>query len=325
MTGPVGRPRRVLVTGGAGFIGANLCRALVAAPGIERVTVIDDLSTGRLDNLSGVDVELIEGSILDPDALARATSGADAVVHLAARPSVPRSLQDPLSTHAVNATGTLLVLEAARAAGGPQVLVASSSSVYGANRTLPAHEDLAPRPLSPYAASKLASEGYTLGHASSFGLPVLVLRFFNVFGPLQRADHAYAAVVPAFVAAALAGRPLPVHGDGRQTRDFTYVGSVVAVLVDALARGVTAEGPVNLAFGGRHSLLDLADTLSAVLGRAVAREHGPPRAGDVRDSQADQRRLRALFPEQIPVSLADGLRDTVAWFGHLASPLTGPT
>jgi len=324
VTGPGDRPRRVLVTGGAGFIGANLCRALVATPGMARVTVIDDLSTGRLDNLSDVDVDLVEGSILDPGALARAVSGADAVVHLAARPSVPRSLQDPMATHAVNATGTLLVLEAARAAGRPHVVVASSSSVYGANRTLPAHEDLAPRPLSPYAASKLAAEGYALGHASSFGLPVLVFRFFNVFGPLQRADHAYAAVVPAFVAAALADRPLPVHGDGRQTRDFTFVGSVVAVLVDALARGVTADGPVNLAFGGRHSLVDLAETLAAVLGRPLALEHGPPRAGDVRDSQADQSRLRALFPDRVPVSLADGLRDTVAWFGQLASPAIDP-
>ena len=303
MTGASGPPSdtasrqgHVLVTGGAGFIGANLCGAL-AGPG-RRVVVIDDLSTGRAENLAGVDgVELVEGSILDDALLHRAMSGAAAVVHLAARASVPRSLEDPGATHAANATGTLRVLEAARAAGGPHVIVASSSSVYGANTTLPAHEDLAPLPLSPYAASKLATEAYALSYAHSFGLPVLVFRFFNVFGPLQAAGHAYAAVVPAFLDAAMAGRPLPVHGDGLQTRDFTFVGSVVAVITDALARVVTATGPVNLAFGGRASLLELVAELSSVLGHDLPLAFGPARPGDVRDSQADQRRLRALFPD----------------------------
>ncbi|HEY5023400.1 MAG TPA: NAD-dependent epimerase/dehydratase family protein [Acidimicrobiales bacterium] len=308
-------PTHVVVTGGAGFIGANLCRALVQAPSVEHVVVLDDLSTGRADNLAGLsDVELLEGSILDPEALGRAMQGADAVVHLAARASVPRSLEDPFATHEVNATGTLRVLEAARQAGGAQVLVASSSSVYGANRTLPAGEDLAPLPLSPYAASKLAAEGYSLAYGQSFGLPVLVFRFFNVFGPLQRAGHVYAAVVPAFVAAALAGVALPVHGDGKQTRDFTFVGSVVRVLMEGLERSVTAPGPVNLAFGGRASLLELAQTLGEVIGRPLELDHGPTRAGDVRDSQADQRRLRALFPEVEPVGLLEGLHATVDWF-----------
>jgi UDP-glucose 4-epimerase len=219
-----------------------------------------------------------------------------------------------VATHEANATGTLRVLEAARHAGGPHMVVASSSSVYGGNRSLPASEDLAPLPLSPYAASKLATEGYALSYGRSFGLPVLVFRFFNVFGPLQRAGHAYAAVVPAFVAAALAGEALPVHGDGEQTRDFTFVGSVVRVIVDALDRGVTAPGPVNLAFGGRASLLELATTLEEVIGRPLPRAHGPARAGDVRDSQADQSRLRALFPGIEPDSLVDGLRATVDWF-----------
>ncbi len=259
-------------------------------------------------------VELVEGSILDPDKLRLAMQGADAVVHLAARASVPRSLEDPVATHEANATGTLRVLEAARQAGGAHVVVASSSSVYGANRSLPAGEDLAPLPLSPYAASKLAAEAYSLAYARSFGLPVLVFRFFNVFGPLQRAGHAYAAVVPAFVAAALRGDALPVHGDGGQTRDFTYVGSVVRVLTEALERSVTAPGPVNLAFGGRASLLELARSLGDVVGAPLALAHGPGRAGDVRDSQADQRRLRALFPDVEPVALVDGLRATVDWF-----------
>jgi UDP-glucose 4-epimerase len=305
----------VVVTGGAGFIGANLCRALAGSPTVEHVVVLDDLSTGSAQNLEGIErLELLEGSILDEDVLGRTVAGADAVVHLAARASVPRSLEDPLATHEANATGTLRVLEAARRAGGLQVLVASSSSVYGDNRTLPAAEDLAPLPLSPYAASKLAAEGYALSYGRSFGLPVLVFRFFNVFGPLQRAGHAYAAVVPAFVAAALAGEALPVHGDGSQTRDFTFVGSVVRVLVEAVDRGVTAPGPVNLAFGGRASLLELAERLGEVLGRPLVLDHGPARAGDVHDSQADQRRLRALFPDVEPVALLEGLRATVDWF-----------
>ena len=325
MTVPADR-RRVVVTGGAGFIGANLCRTLSADPSVARVVALDDLTTGHADNLSGVDgVDVVEGSILDVGLLARVFEGADAVVHLAARASVPRSLEDPVATHEVNATGTLRVLEAARHAGGPQVVVASSSSVYGANRSLPASEDLAPLPLSPYAASKLAAEGYCLAYARSFGLPVLVFRFFNVFGPLQRAGHAYAAVVPTFVSAALAGEPLPVHGDGRQTRDFTFVGSVVRILADAVDRGVTAAGPVNLAFGGRASLLELAAVLGDVVGRPLTLAHGPARAGDVRDSQADQRRLRELFPDVEPVTLADGLRATVDWFraaGALPAPAT---
>ena len=320
-------PARVVVTGGAGFIGGNLCRGLRQVPEIEQIVVVDDFSSGRADNLSGVDgIDIVEGSILDSELLDAALAGAGAVVHLAARASVPRSLEDPLATHEANATGTLRVLEAARHAGGPLVVVASSSSVYGANRVLPAREDLAPAPLSPYGASKLAAEAYALAHARSFGLPVLVFRFFNVFGPLQRAGHAYAAVVPAFVSAALAGEPLPVHGDGGQTRDFTYVGSVVRVLVAALRAGAGAPGPVNLAFGERSSLLELVALLEAVLGSPLALRHDPARPGDVRDSQADQTLLRAMFPEIDPVPLQEGLRATVEWFrGSLASPPSSST
>ena len=219
-----------------------------------------------------------------------------------------------LALGAVIATGTLRVLDAARRSGHPYVVVASSSSVYGSNRTLPAREDGPTLPLSPYAASKLAGEAYALAYGRSYGLPVLVFRFFNVFGPLQRADHAYAAVVPAFVSAALSGSPLPVHGDGLQTRDFTFVGSVARVLVDAVERRVVSEGPVNLAFGGRSSVLELVDALSAVLGADLEIRHQAPRPGDVRDSQADQTTLRRLFPAASPVSFDEGLAQTVAWF-----------
>lgn len=315
MTAP--GPSKVLVTGGAGFIGANLCRALAGA-GATRIVALDNLSTGRRSNLDGTPTELVEGSILDTALLGTLVREADAVVHLAARPSVPRSIQDPFATHEANATGTLRVLEAAVAAGGPPVIVASSSSVYGANRTFPASEDLPARPLSPYAASKLATESYALAFGKSFGLPVLALRFFNVFGPLQRADHDYAAVVPAFLSAAVAGKPLTVHGDGHQTRDFTFVGSVISVLVEALRRGVAFEGPVNLAFGTRTSVLELAHTVGAVMGRPVQVRHVEARPGDVRDSQADNSRLLGLLPGLSPVTLEDGLRQTLAWFETLS-------
>lgn len=315
---------RVLVTGGAGFIGANLVHTLAARDDMEKVVALDDLSTGTPANLAGVKgARLVEGSILDGDLLDRACIDADAVVHLAARPSVPRSLADPVASHQANATGTLSVLEAARRTNITHVVVASSSSVYGDNPVLPKHEELPVAPLSPYAVSKLASEAYAQAYAHSFGVPTLALRFFNVFGPLQPAGHAYAAVIPTFLDAALAGRPLPVHGDGQQTRDFTYVGSVCAVLVDALVRGVTADGPVNLAFGGRHSLLEVVNTLERLLGRSLPIDHTEPRPGDVRHSQADQTRLRTLFPDVEPVDLPEGLADTVEWFdiGHVGVPI----
>jgi UDP-glucose 4-epimerase len=308
---------KVVVTGGAGFIGANLCRSLASTPGVTEVVGFDDLSTGFEDNLRGPGldgVKLIEGTILDAAALDAVVGGASAIIHLAARPSVPRSLVDPMASHLANATGTVEVLEAARRAGGPQVIAASSSSVYGANPTIPKREDLPPRPVSPYAASKLAAESYVLAYQHSFGLPTLAFRFFNVFGPLQAAGHAYAAVVPAFVDAALAGRPLPVHGDGRQTRDFTYVDTVAAVLTDAVVRGVTSPDPVNLAFGTRHDLLSVIAELEAILGHPLERDHVETRAGDVRDSQADSSLLLSLFPDIEATTLADGLRQTVDWF-----------
>ncbi len=306
---------KVVVTGGAGFIGANLCRALCADARIDRVVALDDLSTGTRENLADLEgVELVEGSILDPGLLDAVLPGTDAIVHLAARPSVPRSLRDPWATHEVNATGTMLVLEAARRHGAPHVIVASSSSVYGANTQLPKQEDMAAMPVSPYAASKLAAESYTLAYGSSFDLPVLAFRFFNVFGPLQAADHSYAAVVPTFMAAALRGAPLPVHGDGRQTRDFTFVGTVATVLTEAIAHRVTHDRPVNLAFGTRVSLLQLIEQLEHLVGSTLARDHLDPRPGDVRDSQADQTRLRGLFPDIQPASLEEGLRVTLDWF-----------
>ncbi|MFC5665747.1 NAD-dependent epimerase/dehydratase family protein [Kitasatospora misakiensis] len=308
---------RVVVTGGAGFIGANLVRALLARPEVDQVRVVDNFSTGRKANLAGTEAVLHEGTILDPALLDEAFAGADAVVHLAALPSVPRSVADPLASHHANATGTLEVLEAARRAGGLYVAAASSSSVYGANRELPKRESMRTAPMSPYAVSKLATEAYLAAYHHCYGLGVLPLRFFNVFGPLQPAGHAYAAVVPAFLDAALAGRPLTVHGDGGQSRDFTFVGTVTQVITDAVLRRVVHADPVNLAFGTRTSLLELVGELESVLGHPVEVAHTESRPGDVRDSQADNARLRELFPDVRPVPLREGLERTADWFRGL--------
>ena len=308
---------RVVVTGGAGFIGANLVRTLCEDDRFDSPVVVDDLSTGFKANLDGLDATLLEGTINDADLLDEACDGVDAIVHLAARPSVPRSLEDPVATHHANATGTLSVLEAARRAGNPQVIVASSSSVYGANPTLPKSEDLRTVPLSPYAVSKLATETYALSHAHCFAVPVLAFRFFNVFGPLQPAGHAYAAAIPAFIDAALDGRPIPIDGDGEQTRDFTYVGSVAAVIVEALLGRLTSPDPINLAFGSRRTILEVIEAIEAILGVELEREHRPPRPGDVRHSQADRTRLERLVPHIEPVDFDHGLRETVTWFQTL--------
>ncbi|MFD8029692.1 NAD-dependent epimerase/dehydratase family protein [Streptomyces sp. NPDC059717] len=307
---------KVVVTGGAGFIGANLCRELISRRSVRRVVALDDLSTGAAANLAGTGAELVEGSILDRDLFEDVVDGADAVVHLAARPSVPRSLADPFATHEVNATGTVRVLEACRR-HHTQLVAASSSSVYGSVTALPKHEGLPTRPLSPYAASKLATESYVLSYGHAFGLPALAFRFFNVYGPLQPAGHAYAAVVPSFVDAALRGRPLTVFGDGHQTRDFTYVGTVARVLADAVLRKVTCPDPVNLAFGTRVSVLELGHHLAKALETAVEFHHEPSRRGDVRDSQADDGLLRGLFAGVEAVPLEQGLAETVRWFRSL--------
>lgn len=303
---------KVVVTGGAGFVGANLCSTLVSRDDTD-VVVIDDLSTGFKSNLAALDVTFVEGSILDEGLVAEVCQGADSIVHLAARASVPRSIADPVRTNEVNVTGTLNVLEAARVAGS-HVIVASSSSVYGANRTLPKHEGLAVAPLSPYAVSKLATEAYALAYQQVYNLPTLSFRFFNIYGPLQSAGHVYAAVVPTFADALLSGRAIPLHGDGLQTRDFTSVASVVDVLVDAVDRRVFHPSPVNLAFGTRTTLRELISLLEDVSGHTAVIESLPSRPGDVRDSQAENMTLRSLFPEAAAQPLRSGLESTLRWF-----------
>ena len=312
---------RVAVTGGAGFIGANLCRRLLGADDVEAVSVIDDLSTGRRTNLAGLDVTFVEGSILDEAALDEATSGTDAIVHLGALGSVPRSVADPMTSLDVNVMGTAKVMEAARRHGDLHVIVAGSSSVYGSNPVLPKHEDLATRPLSPYGVSKLATEAAALAWAASYGLPTLAFRFFNVFGPLQPAGHAYAAVIPAFLDAALRGEPVTVHGDGTQSRDFTYVDTVTSTIVEALRSKATSPVPINLAFGSRITLLEVLDELESILGHPVERNHVEPRAGDVPHSQADNARLLELLPGLEPTPFVDGLTATAEW---MRDEVSGP-
>lgn len=303
---------KILITGGAGFIGANLARH--ALDNGHLVRVIDDLSTGFVENLEELDVEVIKASILDEQAMTAAATGMDSIVHLGALGSVPRSLANPAHTHEVNATGTLKVLEAARAQGVGHVMCASSSSVYGMNPALPKHEREWVRPMSPYAVSKLATEQYTLAYQQSFGLDTVAFRFFNVFGPLQRAGHVYAAVIPIFTDALLRGEPLPVNGDGTQSRDFTYVGTVCRVLLAAAERRVSHPEPVNLAFGTNTTLLSLVEKLQEITGQSAAMEFRPPRAGDVAHSQADSSVLQRLFPDISPVAFDEGLRRTVEWF-----------
>lgn len=306
---------KVLVTGGAGFIGSNLVKQL-QQDGVDHIAVIDDFSTGFRKNLEGLDVDLYEGSILDRDLLAAAAKDCHAIVHLAARPSVPRSIQDPVASHHANATGSLYVLEEARKYNS-HVSLASSSSVYGANPTLPKSESLRAMPISPYAVSKLATETYALAYQAVYDLPVLPFRFFNVYGPGQAAGHAYAAVIPAFLDAALKDNPIPVHGDGRQTRDFTFVETVTKTISKAARERVANDDAVNLAFGTRFSLLDVISVVEDVLEKEVNVEFGESRKGDVRDSQADFSQLKSLFPEIKPVELHAGISRTVDWFKGL--------
>lgn len=302
----------ILITGGAGFIGSNLARTALSSG--HDVTIIDDMSTGYEENLIEIDAKIIRASILDPDALAVALEGVDSVAHLAALGSVPRSISDPLASHLVNATGTLAVLEGARAAGVGHVIVASSSSVYGINPAIPKNEREWVRPMSPYAVSKLATEQYPLAYQQSFGMSTVAFRFFNVFGPGQRAGHIYAAVIPTFIDALLHDEVLVINGDGLNSRDFTYVGTVCSVLLDACERRLSHPEPVNLAFGTNTTINQLISEIEDVAGRTAAVVHRDPRAGDVPHSQADNAVLRSLFPDVEPVNLRQGLSDTLEWF-----------
>ena len=304
-----------LVTGGAGFIGSNLVAELVRRG--QPVRVLDNFSTGRRENLTPVRdaIELIEGDLRDPAAVARAVADVRCVFHLGALPSVPGSIADPLSTHAVNATGTLNLLVAAEEAGVQRLVLSSSCAVYGDSPVLPKTERMLPAPKSPYAASKLAGEHYCQTFDELFELETVCLRYFNVFGPRQDPSSQYAAVIPNFITAMLRGQRPTIYGDGKQSRDFVYVANVVeANLLAADAQAAAAGRVLNIATGQRYTLLDLVRVLNDLLGTDIAPIHTPPRPGDVRHSVADITAAQEALGYQPRVTFRQGLQRTVEWY-----------
>ena len=304
-----------LVTGGAGFIGSHLVEALTAAG--RTVRVLDNLSTGLPENLAHISPapELIRGSVTDPAAVAGAIAGCETVFHLAALASVAKSIEDPLASHAACATGTLTVLDAARQTGVRRVVYAASASAYGGASDPAGQDENTPLvALSPYAAAKLAGELYAEAFAHTYGLETVRLRFFNVFGPRQRADSPYSGVIAIFAALLAAGRTPTIHGDGLQSRDFVYVSDVTRALVLAADTPGVSGRVYNVGTGGSVNLLELIAELNAALGTSAVPAHGPTRAGDVRHSRAKIDRLRADLGYAPAVPFAEGLRRTLDWY-----------
>ena len=303
-----------LVTGGAGFIGSNTVDELVRRG--HDVTVLDDLSAGKEANLEKVrqQITFIRGSITDREAVEKACRGADYVLHLAARTSVPRSVKQPLETNQINVDGTLNVLVAARDAGVRRVVFASSSSIYGDTPTLPKHEGMPPAPISPYGVSKLVGELYGRVFHRTYGLDFVALRYFNVFGPRQDPGSPYSGVLSLFIAAMRNGGEPNVFGDGEQSRDFTFVQNVVAANLQALRLRALAGGAFNLGTGGRYTLNYTLQLLEGFAGRQAKAKHGPPREGDIRDSQADISLAAQSFGYKPQVVFEDGLRKTWDWY-----------
>jgi UDP-glucose 4-epimerase len=314
---------RVLVTGGAGFIGSHLVEQLLAQ-GIA-VRVLDNLSTGRRANLPAHPaLEFIEGDIRDDASLRRSLGGGgrerraaavDAIVHLAAVASVPASMADPLGTHTTNFDGTLRLLEAARAAGVRRFLYASSAAVYGDGTPVPLSEEANPRPLTPYAADKLAGEYYLGFYRRHHGLETLAFRFFNIYGPRQDPRSPYSGVISLFCDHARAGKAVTIHGDGQQTRDFVYVADLARLLAAAVTMPALPQTyeVINVGRGQECSLLELLETIEAIQGQRLERQHVAPRPGDIRRSCADISRLRDLFPALVPATpLREGLQALLA-------------
>lgn len=302
-----------LVTGGAGFIGSHIAAALGARDG--RVRVADNLSTGYRHNLDAVpNVEFLEGDLADPAFAARAVEGVDVVYHQAAIPSVPRSVNDPATSHRANVDASLNVLLAARDAGVRRVVYAGSSSAYGDTPLLPKREDMPPNPRSPYALQKLVAEQYCTLFTRLYGLETVTIRYFNVFGPRQDPTSAYSGVISQFAKALTEGRAPTIYGDGGQTRDFTYIDNVVDGVLRAADSPEASGEVINVATGGRISLLELFEAMKRLTGAAVDPVFAEGRAGDVRDSQADIAKARRLLDYEPRVSFDEGLARTIAWY-----------
>lgn len=303
-----------LITGVAGFIGNNLARALLAQG--HHVRGIDNFSTGKRANVEDIQgLDLIEGDITDLETVRHVTAGADYVLHQAAIPSVPRSIEAPLDSHTANVTGTVNVLEAARRDGGVRrVVVAASSAAYGDTPVLPKEEGMAPTPRSPYAVSKLAAEYYARVYTDVFGLETVCLRYFNIFGPRQDPNSRYAAVIPKFIESVLQDSSPPIFGDGRQTRDFTYIDNVVEANAKACVSEAAPGGVFNIACGQRVDLLTVLKHVNAVLGKQVHPEHHDSRPGDVRDSLADISRARQMLGYTAAVGFREGLERSIDWY-----------
>ncbi|HEY4307834.1 MAG TPA: SDR family oxidoreductase [Pirellulales bacterium] len=309
--------RTFLVTGGAGFVGSHIVAALLARG--DRVRILDNFCTGHRKNIpSDSRVELHEGDLTDPAAVARAVAGVECIFHEAALASVPRSLETPLDTNAACVTGTVVLLDAARKAGVRRVVYAGSSSAYGDKLASSKRESDLPGPLSPYAAAKLSAEFYCQAFAHSFGIETVTLRYFNVFGPRQDPNSPYSAVIPLFVTSMLAGRSPVVYGDGGQSRDFTFVGNVVhGNLLAADAKGVSGR-VFNVANGRSTNLLKLIELLNEYLGTDVEPVFKPPRTGDVRESLADISEARRALGYEPQVEFEEGLRRTIAYYRDAA-------
>lgn len=314
--------KRILVTGGAGFVGTNVSKALIE-DGYE-VIIVDDFSTGLKSNVENLQpCEIVVGSLEDSELVDYWVNKSDYIVHLGARGSVPRSIKNPQATFRANVVGTFNVIESARKGNKP-IIFSSSSSVYGSNIELPKNEKMWTSPITPYAASKLSGEALVGSYGQSFGNPTLVFRFFNIFGPYQRPNHDYAAVIPKWIWKAMNNQSLQVFGDGTQTRDFTFVGDVVEVIRTSINQEITFPTPINLAFGVRISLLEVIEKLKVYFPDLHV-EFISERQGDVRDSQNSPELLKELFPNLSPKTFDDSLEETIRWLKeNIESITSGP-
>ena len=306
---------KVLITGGAGFIGSNLALRIQKLKPTWTATILDNFSTGKRENLSGFRGEIVEGDILNLNSTNDTVfNETEVVVHLAALGSVPRSVNDPMKTFSNNTLGTQILLEKMRLANCKRIVFSSSSSVYGQNPSFPKKETDYLAPLSPYAASKSAGESLIMSYANSFEFKATIFRFFNVYGPRQNPEGPYAAVIPKFIQSALTGKAIEINGDGKQTRDFTFIDNVTDSIIESIDNELQPSTPVNLALGSQVSVLEIVKTLESILGRTITYRFLPERIGDVKSSKADTEVFETFFTAQKKIDFEQGLKATIDWF-----------